>query len=90
MAQILKTAGIDVSKEWLDVALWPARDESLRVARDVAGLKELASWLRQHNVVRVGLEASGGYEREVIDALQGEGFEVALANPMRVRRLAQA
>ena len=90
MAQMVANAGIDVSKEWLDVALWPKRDGMLRCSRDVAGLKELAAWLREHNVVRVGLEASGGYEREVIDALEGWGVEVALLNPLQVRRFAQA
>jgi transposase len=83
-------AGIDVSKQWLDVALWPKRDAKLRVGRDAAGLEELATWLRGHNGVRVGLEASGGYEREVIDALEAQGFEVALLNPLQVRRFAQA
>jgi len=90
MAQILLFAGIDVSKEWLDVALWPKRNEPLRVRRDASGLKELVSWLRARDVARIGLEASGGYEREVIDALEAEGFEVALLNPLRVRRFAQA
>jgi transposase len=90
MAQMVTNAGIDVSKQWLDVALWPKRDEVLRVNRDAAGLEELALWLRQRHVVRVGLEASGGYEREVIDALQAQGFEVALLNPLQVRRFAQA
>jgi transposase len=90
MAQMVANAGIDVSKQWLDVGLWPKRDEVLRCSRDAAGLKELAAWLRERHVVRVGLEASGGYERDVIDALEGHGFEVALLNPLQVRRFAQA
>jgi transposase len=90
MAQMVTNAGVDVSKQWLDVALWPKRDEVLRLNRDAAGLEELALWLRQRHVVRVGLEASGGYEREVIDALEAQGFEVALLNPLQVRRFAQA
>ncbi|HEX7532411.1 MAG TPA: transposase [Methyloceanibacter sp.] len=84
MAQMVLTAGIDVSKEWLDVALWPKKAEQLRVTRDRAGYAELATWLRQHEVTRVGLEASGGYEIEVIDALEAESFEVARLNAQRV------
>lgn len=90
MAQMITNAGIDVSKHWLDVALWPKREEFLRVDRDAAGLEQLAAWLKARHVVRVGLEASGGYERDVIDALEAQGFAVALLNPLRVRRLAQA
>jgi len=89
MAQSVVNAGVDVSKPWLDVALWPKR-ETIRVSRDAAGLKELAAWFTLHEVGRIGIEASGGYEREVIDTLQDLGFEILLLNPLRVRRFAQA
>jgi len=89
MAQMIKTAGIDVSKPWLDVAIWPTREE-IRVSRDGAGLAQLIAWLGEHEVLRIGLEASGGYERAVIDALQAAGFEVALLNALRVRCFAKA
>ncbi len=85
MAQKVVNAGIDVSKDWLDIALWPDQG-SLHVTRDDAGLATLAAWLSEHQVCRIGLEASGGYERMVIDALEAAGFEVALLNPLRVRR----
>lgn len=83
-------AGIDVGKEHLDIAIWPTAGASLRTRRDAAGFAQLIAWLHQHNVVRVGLEASGGYEREVIDALQQADFEVTLLNPRQVRRFVQA
>ena len=89
MAQMVVIAGVDVSKQWLDVALWPKQAE-LRVGRDRPGCDELAGWLRQHEVSRVGLEASGGYEIEVVDALEAQGFEVVRLNPLRVRRFAEA
>jgi len=89
MAQRVVDAGLDVSKAWLDVVLWPTR-ETTRVSRDAAGLSELAGWLTLHEVGRIGIEASGGYEREVIDTLPALGFQVLLLNPLRVRRFAQA
>jgi transposase len=89
MAQIVLTGGIDVSKEWLDAALWPKK-ATLHVTRDHAGYAELAAWLRQHGVTRVGLEASGGYEIAVMDALEDMGFEVVRLNAQRVRMLAKA
>ncbi len=89
MAQMVKTAGIDVSKAWLDVAIWPTREE-IRVSRDAAGLALLIGWLGEREVARIGLEASGGYEREALDALQAAGFEVALLNALRVRCFAKA
>jgi transposase len=89
MAEIVVIAGSDVSKEWLDVALWPKTGE-LRVGRDAAGFKALAVWLRQHRVKRIGLEASGGYEIAVMDALTKSGFEVVRLNAHRVRLFARA
>lgn len=90
MAQIITTAGIDVSKAWLDVALYPDTRTTVRVKRDDAGFAELAAWLGQEGARRIGLEASGGYEIAVIDALQAHGFEVVRFNALRIRRFAQA
>jgi transposase len=89
MAQMVVTAGIDVSKGWLNVALWPKKDE-LRVEQTASGYAELAAWLSEHAVMRVGLEASGGYEIAVIDALEASGFEVMRFNARRVRLFALA
>jgi hypothetical protein len=89
MAQIVMVAGVDVSKHWLDAALWPKRD-ALRVEASASGYDQLAAWLREHNVDRVGLEASGGYEIAVIDALEARGFEVVRFNAHRVRLFAKA
>jgi transposase len=89
MAQMVVTAGIDVSKGWLDIALWP-RKAPFHVDRDAAGCDQLAKWLTEHGVMRVGLEASGGYEIEVIDALQARGFEVVRFNAHRIRSFAKA
>jgi transposase len=89
MAQMIVTAGIDVSKAWLDIALWPTKLK-LRVERNAAGYHQLAAWLSDNGVARVGLEASGGYEIEVIDALQAKGFEVVRFNAHRIRMFAKA
>lgn len=91
MAQFISTAGIDVSKAWLDIALWPDDTVTLRVERGEADcFDKLAAWLAEHEVRRVGLEASGGYEVEVMDALQAHGFEVIRFNARRVRLFAKA
>jgi len=90
MAQQVWNAGIDVGKTRLDIALWSKPDHRLQVNHDTQGLTQLITWLREHNVARVGLEASGGYERDVVDALEDAGFSVAILNPRRVRQFAQA
>lgn len=89
MAQTVVTAGVDVSKGWLDVALWPTR-EIIRLQSNAGGYEALAAWLTEHGVCRVGLEATGGYEIALIDALEAYGFEVVRFNAQRIRRFAEA
>lgn len=83
-----KSAGIDVSKATLDAAL-AAGDEQLRTANSAAGFAELVEWLDGHEVRRVGLEASGGYERAVAEHLRSAGFEVVVHQPAEVRAFAK-
>ena len=82
------SAGIDTAKSKLDIAIHgsPMR---LAVENKLAGYKRLAAELRQAGVVRVGIEASGGYERGVIKHLRDAAFEVVLLQPMQVKAFAR-
>jgi len=82
-----RTAGIDTGKTHLDIALYPA-GERLRVTNTAAGHQELAAWLAARRIGRVGIEASGGYERAVVAYLRQHGIEVALLQPRQVRAFA--
>jgi len=66
-------AGIDVSKDSLHVALAHSlhhHDGPFRsFPGDSDGLAHLIAWLRQHHVQLVVCEASGGYERPLLDVL---------------------
>src|SRR5882672_1002958 len=81
-------AGIDTGKKKLDVALH-GRKGYLQVANDEAGHERLSRWLVQHKVARVGIEASGGYERDVIAKLRKDGFTVVCFQPRQVRAYAE-
>ncbi len=80
-------AGIDVSKDWLDVA-FGSRSE--RFANDAAGMESLAVLLRQEGIDLVVLEASGGYEAAAAAALQAAGMAVAVVNPRQARDFAKS
>ena len=80
-------AGIDVSKEWLDVALGA---EVMRFAHDNAGIKQLAVTLAEARADLVVLEATGGFEAGVAADLQLNGFSVAVVNPRQARDFANA
>jgi len=87
-------AGIDVSKDVLDVAV--RRDErQLETARfdnDAAGHKQLVRWLvRGGRTARVVLESTGTYSLDVALALQRtRGIAVMVANPRAIKQFTGA
>lgn len=80
-------AGIDVSKQHLD-ACWLA--EQQRLVNDASGWDVLIAKLLQAQVGLVVLEATGGYERGLVCALQGAGITVARVNPRQARDFAKS
>jgi transposase len=81
-------AGIDTGKRKLDVALNDS-SEQLQVDNISDGHRVLSAWLRLHRVKRVGIEASGGYEQDVVAQLRREGFVVVVFQPAQVRAYAR-
>lgn len=79
--------GIDVSKDWLDVAMG---SESLRMANDAKGIDELVSRVRAAGVQLIVMEATGGYETQAATAIAGAGLRLAVVNPRQVRDFAKA
>src|SRR5258708_6920190 len=83
------TAGIDVSKNWLDAHVLPA-SQSLRVANTSAGIRQLKRWLLRLKVELVAVEATGKWHREVFRSLAASKVGVAVIDPYRVRMFAKA
>lgn len=80
-------AGIDVSKQHLDVC---CGEQQRRLLNDVPGWGELTAMLGGMNVDLVVIEATGGYERGAVCALQEAGFAVARMNPRQTRDFAKS
>jgi transposase len=81
--------GIDVSKDRLDVCVWP-RNETFCVARDAKGLDELIARVKPLEPSAVAVEATGGFETVVAASLAAAELPVAVVNPAQVRAFAQA
>lgn len=81
-------AGIDVGKRKLDAAIHGGV-EVVTFANSEAGIATLIGWLKGRAVGRVGLEATGGYERKAREALAAAGLEVVLHQPLEVRLFAR-
>ena len=88
MAEEKSFVGIDVSKEWLDVAVLPAED-NWREENTVKGFERLIRRLHSDSLDRIVVEATGGYEAALVERLAEAGLPVCRVNPARVRRFAQ-
>lgn len=80
------TAGIDVSKDTLDLATYPTNDP-VRLPNTPDGHTALAA--RLAGVRLVVIEATGGYEIAAVAALHLAGIPVAVVNPRQARDFAR-
>jgi len=80
-------AGVDVAKAVLDLAFWPEGEPSRHNA-DRGGRRDLIARLKTMGVTRLGLEASGGYERQLVREARAAGIEVVLFQPTQIRAYA--
>jgi len=62
----MTTAGIDTAKSKLDIAIHK-QSRRWQVKNDLSGWQALAETLTKAGVDRVGIEATGAYERGVVD-----------------------
>ena len=81
---IITTAGIDTSKAKLDIAVHD-RTERWQMANALPGWRAVAVKLAEAGVTRVGIEATGGYERGVVEHLRAAGFTVLVLQPIQVK-----
>jgi transposase len=88
MTQISTTAGIDTSKATLDVAVHGGA-ERWQVENTATGWRRLTAQLGKAGVTRVGIEASGGYERGVVGHLREKGLIVLVLQPIQVKAYAR-
>jgi transposase len=82
------SAGIDTGKHKLDVAIHGTA-KSFVVENSPNGWQSLAARFAAAGVNRIGIEATGGYERGVTRHLQAQGFTVLVLQPLQVRAFAQ-
>jgi transposase len=80
--------GIDVAKDKLDLARSDS-GEILTCPNTKAGICRIVESLRSPVPTRIVLEATGGFEQPLLDALLDANLPVARVNPGKVRHLAK-
>jgi transposase len=81
--------GIDVSKDNLDVAVLGEK-QTWQVDNTPNGITHLLKQMADLQPELIVVEATGGYQRRVVDALFHARLSVAVVNPARVRQFARA
>lgn len=87
--------GIDIAKSSFDVAQCVDRSTQLAkgcwsFSNDDEGIGGAVAFLKEMVPTLVVMEATGGYEAALADALAVEGLAVAVVNPRQVRNYARA
>ena len=88
MAEEKVYVGIDVSKAKLDVAVEP-QEQIWQCDNNGAGISSLVKRLGKLKPTLIVVEATGGYEANLVEGLAEAGLPVSRVNPGRVRRFAQ-
>ena len=84
-----ETVGVDISKDYLDVALYPS-GTGKRFTNDTKGHRALIRWSDPYQIERVVFEATGPYHRSFERTLASAGLPMAKINPRQARRFAEA
>ncbi len=84
-----RNIGIDVGKAFLDVYILEV-DRHFQVSNDVSGIRELLKTLARFKLTRIVVEATGGYERTLVESLAEAAMPVVVVQPTNVRQFAKA
>jgi len=87
--EVTRVLGVDVSKSWFDVASAGDGDVQ-RLANDAAGIEAVVQRAREMEAQRITIEASGGWQTQLVAALMQAGLPVIVVNPRQVREFARS
>jgi len=89
MKKIEVNIGIDVSKERLEIQQRPT-GKQWSMGYTAAEIKKWIKQCKKMNPKRIVIEATGGWEREIVKALTRAKLPVVVINPRRIRDFAKA
>jgi transposase len=81
--------GIDVGKRYVDMA-FGGESKAERFANDDEGIVQILKRLEGREVEKIVLEASGGYQRQLLASLLAAKYPAVAVNPRQVRDFAKA
>ena len=84
-----RNIGIDIGKDALDIYIYEL-DKHWQASNTLTDIKKLISQINRYQLTRVLVEATGGYERNLVEACAEKGLPVIVVQPVQVRQFAKA
>ena len=84
-----RNVGIDVGKDTLDIYVYECK-KHWQVSNTSEGVKTLIKQLNRYQLTRVLVEATGGYERRLVESCAEKGMPIIVAQPIQIRQFAKA
>lgn len=84
-----RNVGIDVGKTFLDIYIFEL-DRHWQIHNTADDIKQFIQSLKRFNLERIVVEATGGYERKVVEALAEADLPIVVVQPMNIRQFAKA
>lgn len=84
-----RNIGIDIGKSSLDACIYET-DIYLQHPNTSDGIRQLLKQLARYKLTRIVVEATGGYERALVEACAEKELPLIIVQPMQVRQFAKA
>jgi transposase len=84
-----RNVGIDIGKSMLDMCIFEV-DIYTQYPNTSEGVRQLLKQLSRYKVTRIVVEATGGYERALVEACADKELPLIIIQPMQVRQFAKA
>jgi transposase len=84
-----RNVGIDIGKSMLDACIYEV-DVYLQYPNTPEGIRELLKKLSRYKLTRILVEATGGYERGLMEASTEKELPLIIVQPTQVRQFAKA
>lgn len=76
--------GVDVSKKFLDIWLYP-KNEYFKILNSDEGIQKLLQTLSMYNIKRIVCESTGGYENLLLDLCKKANYNIWQVDPKRIK-----
>ena len=80
--------GVDIAKDSLEIYL-PFSKQNLSIENSLEAINDFCAIIKKKRKLMVVMEATGGYERLLVNRLFAHGITVAVVNPRQVRDFAK-